>query len=295
MFKRNQFLNKMGDSKNLPFKDKFHTIYFSGCSYTEGGGLNPAIWRTYRDRDYHKRYLDIDVDRLVGERERDGCYPTLVGKELNLFVQNDAACGGGIERSIRKIYDYINSESIERLQETIFFLELAPGTNRWDMYSNEEKDYLICNLNYDKDYNKQIYLTKNYLVPTFITKEYFQKYSQFISDYYDLEFNDTEKQKEITNKLLGLISFFYLNNIEFYLSGDLKHLTGISKFYPDLYQRIFYLNVDDKKYSDISEWSRNVQNRIEDDLFNSTDGHPGLLAHRIWAKEIVTFLNNKYL
>ena len=276
-------------------KKYFHTIYFTGCSYTEGGGLNPPTLRTYKDDTIPNRTKLVNPYTVTGECERDNCYPTIVKNIININLVNEAACGGGVDRSIRKMYEYIESQSLFNLKQTIFFIELAPGTNRWDFYSNKLQNYLICNINYKDNFEKVTYLTEDYLKPMLINEKYFNEYKKFLEDYHDLVWDWDEYQKNIKRKLLGLVSFFLQHKIEFFFSGDLNHIAGIENIYPDIQDRIFKYHLSNKKYSDIMEISREQKIRISDDLPGVQDEHPGLYAHKVWGEEIAKFLENKYL
>jgi hypothetical protein len=80
-------------------ENKFHTIHFTGCSFTEGGGFEDG-----------KQQLKSEYKRKYGflyKNEKDVAYPSLLQSKLNLKIINDAKSGSGVERTIRKIWEYI--------------------------------------------------------------------------------------------------------------------------------------------------------------------------------------------
>jgi len=276
-------------------KTKLNKIYFTGTSFTEGGGLNEFTLNAYRN-EYNIKFN--------GNKERDVCYPTLVGKKLKVEIINDAACGGGIDRMFRKIWEYIPTQPMYVLTKTLFVLEL-PGTyNRLDIFSNKLNKYLICNVTFDnpnKNFfdsinmeNFKVFLTENYLVPPTENKEDIKLIQESVKNWFIDCVNIDEQNKSAKHKLSGLISFFKLNNIPFLLSGQLDCVDyGI---FPNIYySNVLRVSIDDTKYDSILGFTNTNNIRISDDIKNSTDGHPGLFAHQKWADGIVELINNKYL
>jgi len=264
---------------------KINTIYFTGSSFTEGGGLNEATLNEYRNT-YNIKFN--------GNKERDVCYPTLIGKKLKIEIVNDAACGGGFDRVIRKIWEYIPKQPIYKLQKTLFILEL-PGTyNRLDIYSNKLNKHLICNITHKENYNEfDIFVTENYLNKKTIDSEYFTQITNSIKNWYIDCVNPIQQITNSKNSLSGLISYFKLNNIPFLLSGQLDFIDyGL---FENIKKNVLYINIDGKLYESILIYSNTNNKRISDEIKNNTDDHPGLFAHQTWADGIIDFINTNEL
>ena len=268
-----------------PIIKKINTIYFTGSSFTEGGGLNESVLNAYRD-EYKIKFN--------GNRERDVCYPALVGKKAKVEIINDAACGGGFDRIIRKIWEYIPTQPIYKLKKTLFILEMPNAYNRLDIYSNKLNTHLICNVSHDKKYNDfNIFVTENYLVPPTLSDTYFTQITNSITNWYIECVNPIQQITNSKNSLSGLISFFKLNNIPFLLSGQLDFVDyGL---FPNIEKNILYLNIDETEYDSILTYSNKTNKKISNDIKNSTDDHPGLFAHREWADGIINFINTTEL
>jgi hypothetical protein len=270
---------------NLPIVKKINTIYFTGSSFTEGGGLNEATLDSYRNK-YKIKF--------IGNKERDVCYPTLVGKQLKIEIINEAQCGGGFDRLIRKIWEYIPTQPMYKLKKTLFILELPGAYNRLDIYSNKLNTHLICNISHTENYNDfNIFVTENYLKKQTLDDVYFTQITNSIKNWYIDCVNPVQQTINSKNSLSGLISFFKLNDIPFLLSGQLDFIDyGL---FENIEKNILFLEIDKKEYDSILRYSNDNNKRISDEINNSTDDHPGLFAHQKWADGIIDFLNNKYL
>jgi hypothetical protein len=92
-----------------------------------------------------------------------------------------------------------------------------------------------------------------------------------------------------------------LHNIEFYISGD----TSYTEYHLNLQydyrtfnsEHILKLKIGSEYYNNIVRFATETKTQICDEigLDITTDGHPGLKAHKQWGEAIVGFLNNKYL
>lgn len=293
------------------YKEKFNTIYFNGCSYTEGGGLNNSTIMNYIRKNiksvpYKKALDNINIGNVVLANdnklfipEKEYAYPNIFKQLINnndVNVINDAKCGGSLERVIRKVYSIIRENNIEFLRKKLFILELPPpGPNRLDLYSNRFNDYLVCNVTLGVDTNPKAYLTQSYSIPKFkIDDESQNKMAETILDYFS-EFIDIQKSiQKNANELLGLISFFELHKIEYFLIGDTGFIyTALDNYFPKIDDRFIKVNYNGKIYRDIFQFASDEKLRICDEVNGTSDGHPGLSAHYIWAEKMYEFLENK--
>jgi len=123
-------------------KDRFDTIYFNGCSFTEGGGFERG---KYWVSDVYKEQYNFGYNN-----EKDVCYPTIVQKLLpEIKVINEAKSGSGSEKIIRNVYEYIYKNGIEKSKKTLFILEIQEAINRLEVFSNKYNQYLVANVSYD--------------------------------------------------------------------------------------------------------------------------------------------------
>jgi hypothetical protein len=229
-----------------------------------------------------------NLSQAIGWRATYWCF------SLIAFPYFLTACGGGFDRIIRKIWEYIPTQPIYKLKKTLFILEMPNAYNRLDIYSNKLNTHLICNVSHDKNYNDfNIFVTENYLVPPTLSDTYFTQITNSITNWYIDCVNPIQQIKNSKNSLSGLISFFKLNNIPFLLSGQLDFVDyGL---FPNIEKNILYVNIDEKEYDSILRYSNDTNKKISNDIKNSTDDHPGLFAHREWADGIINFINTTEL
>lgn len=119
---------------------QFNNIYFNGCSFTAGGGLEipseediHAVWPV-------KGYKELGLD-VYWKHNKEVAYPQRVSDELNIKVINDSIQGGSWNRVVRNFWEYIsnNDES-----NTLFVLEY-PGGLRDEFFSTKLNDYILVN------------------------------------------------------------------------------------------------------------------------------------------------------
>ncbi len=105
--------------------DKFNTIYVNGCSFSEGGGLHyKEIPELYKKK--HGIYWDDYRTLTYGYR---------VAEHFDCELVMDAKCGGGLERVIRKFWEFVKDKSDEELNKVLFLIEAPGAQQRLDFYS----------------------------------------------------------------------------------------------------------------------------------------------------------------
>lgn len=275
-------------------KDRFNTIYFNGCSFTEGGGLEEG--KLWIKNAYKEKY------NIEWKSEKDVCYPTLIKNELGINVVNDAKSGGGAERIVRRVYEYIFRNGIEKSQKTLFILEIPEAITRLDIYSNKYNQYLVANVSYKE--NAKIDDTQvviDWIYGPSLDEDYRNKTRNIIREYSEHFINPIFYEKNVCFKYVGLISFLLQNNIEFFVSGNLQYFYNFFNtqlYFPNFEQNnILSIDINGKTYNDIFYYCGKSGKRICDELGDeiSTDGHPGIFGHRDWANGIIDFINKKYL
>lgn len=274
----------------------FNTAYFNGCSFTQGGGLetsNDVDWNERDERGVEKDLKDgrRDVLKIYNETygipywssRLDVAYPSVFSDITQIQTVNDSQSGGGIERIIRTTYDFISQYWNER-HKILVILELA-DFNRLEFYSNTFNQYTLFNYTIHpenntidewfncRDYAKRVYSDdNNHLTP--ILKPFVEEC-----------LNPKQIFQKLTRELLTFLSFLKLNGVTFYITEDLNYeLIGIK-------DSIFLENVLPIGSSYI--WAQNNKGRIVDEVLIE-DVHPGVLGHRGYAKELVSYLELKH-
>lgn len=277
-------------------KDRFKIAYFNGCSFTQGGGLetkNDVEWNepnldgSEKDledgrRDVLKIYNEIYGMPYWNSR-LDVAYPSIFANITHIETINDSQSGGGIERLIRTTQDFI-SDNWEIKDKIILILELT-DFQRLEFYSNTYNQYLLFNYNINhltnkldewfscRDYAKRVYSDdNNYLNP--ILKPFVKEC-----------LNPKQIFQKLTRDLVNFLSFLQLNGIEFFITEDPHYeMIGIK-------QKIFSERV--LPIGSPYEWAQNNKGRIVDEV-PIEDVHPGVLGHRGYAKELVSYLESNF-
>lgn len=277
-------------------KDRFKIAYFNGCSFTQGGGLetkNDVEWNepnldgSEKDledgrRDVLKIYNEIYGMPYWNSR-LDVAYPSIFANITHIETINDSQSGGGIERLIRTTQDFV-SDNWEIKDKIILILELT-DFQRLEFYSNTYNQYLLFNYNINhltnkldewfscRDYAKRVYSDdNNYLNP--ILKPFVKEC-----------LNPKQIFQKLTRDLVNFLSFLQLNGIEFFITEDPHYeMIGIK-------EKMFSERV--LPIGSSYEWARNNKGRIVDEV-PIEDVHPGVLGHRGYAKELVSYLESNF-
>jgi hypothetical protein len=273
----------------------YDTIYFNGCSFTEGGGFEEGkywIKNAYKEK-YNFEY----------KNEKEVCYPAIVQNLLpNHTIINEAKSGSGTERIIRKVWEYIFKNRLDKVKKTIFILELPGSVNRLDLFSNKEFKHLVGNVAYDNRGNiEDTQVVLDWIYGPSLDEEYRNKLRRIIKEYSEEFIHPDLKEKEVAYSLFGLANFMIMHNIEFYFTGNTSYTEyhlNLQYDYPTFNsEHILKLNIGNIDYNNIVTFSNKTKTQICDEIgINITpDGHPGFKAHRAWGEAIVEFLNNKYI
>lgn len=277
-------------------KEKYNIVYFNGCSFTQGGGLeteNDVDWNEPDENGNEKDLKDgrRDVLRIYNEvygipywkTRLDVAYPSIFADISHIQTINDAQSGGGIERLIRTTQNFI-SENWEFRDKILLVLELTDFT-RLEFYSNTFNDYLLFNYTIHPELNK--------VDDWFICRDYAKRTYSSDNDTLRNSFKSIVNEilepkiifQTLTRNLLNFLSFLKLNNISFYITEDLNYeLIGIK-------QKLFeeYVLPIGSPY----KWAGENRGRIVDEV-PINDVHPGVLGHRGYAKELASYLESKH-
>lgn len=266
----------------MEIKDRYDLIYFNGSSFTENAF-----------DEFNERYLNYEDCIKLDENYYTGqivTYPVIIKKITGVDIINEAKQGAGLPRLIRKTWEFIDKNELEVLKKTLFILEISTSINRLDVYSNEQKDWMVVNVEYDDDFKAyETNNTFNWIYGPQLRNSYNKKVKNIIVNYVNEFLNVDVYDKVNSNNLLGLISFFKLNEIDFFLSGQ---LTYDNKHLKNFENNFLKLNIKNELYSDIYFFSEKNGLRICDEI-KINDNHPNFDAHKIWGESIVEFINNK--
>lgn len=270
--------------------DRIDTIYFNGCSFTEGGGFE---YGKYWVRNAYKKQYNFEYTS-----EKDVCYPTIVQNLLpNIKVVNDAKSGSGADRIIRKAWEFIEKNKLEDLKKTVFIFEVPGAINRLDVYSNKYNKYLVGNVTYDSNGKiEDTQTTLNWIYGPHMDEEYRNKTREILREYSEYFINPIVYDTNVSRSLFGLCNFLIQNEIQFYVSGELhyfRHNPLFNKHLPTFMEtNTLNLNIDGVVHQDIIGYCGHSKTSIQDEVGIDVthDGHPGFQAHRTWGEAIVKFL-----
>lgn len=273
--------------------DSIDTIYFNGCSFTEGGGFE---YGKYWVRNAYKKQYNFEY-----KSEKDVCYPTIVQNLLpNIKVVNEAKSGSGADRIIRKAWEWIESSKLEDLKKTIFIFEIPGSINRLDVYSNKYNKYLVGNVSYKSNGEiEDTQTTLNWIYGPALEETYRNKTREILKQYSEYFINPIQYDKNVTRYFFGLFKFFIDNDIKFYVSGELYFFinnTLFNNYLPNFIETYgMNLNIDGIIHQSIVGYCGHTKTTIEDEIGKDVtqDGHPGFKGHRGWGEAIVNFLKNK--
>lgn len=119
---------------------KFSQIYINGSSLSCGGSLEykSLAWR------YYTTEKDIDI----WKDSREVSYGNILGKKLGVNIINEAKEGGGLDRVIRKTYDFISERTLEELSQTLFVFDIPLQPARFEVYSRKHNDWFVVSISY---------------------------------------------------------------------------------------------------------------------------------------------------
>lgn len=188
------------------------TIYINGSSLSCGGGLEPhtQAFSLYTQSGISKWYDSKDVS-----------YGNQLAKILGVGVVNEAKQGGGLDRVIRKTYDYINSKNSLELESTLFLFDIPIQPARFEVYSKQYNDWFVVSVSYRdslKDPHQITISTKDGQIDSVLSfsRDYMnselhfefddlKKHNQILCDFVR-EYHDYEQEAK---RLLRELTFFY--------------------------------------------------------------------------------------
>lgn len=258
---------------------KYKYFYINGTSYSEGGGLeNPEIRTDSVLDEYQKKYGVSWTDRSEVN------YGKRLSDMIGIPCINESKCGGGMERLVRKTYDFIDKNWDEKNE---FFLILEkPDSTRSEFYFNLIGDYYISNSNFTGENRK---LEFGFATRSYFDKDVYEtdkKYQDKFKDWFTNFFNLEENIRKNEQQFIGLYSFCKLNNIKIFVMSpndfyftkcfDDEDIISFTKY---------------RRGDDIAGWCKQNKLLIKDEIGEKyNDFHPGYFGHIEYAKELLKFL-----
>ena len=112
---------------------KFERIYINGSSLSCGGSLEV-------NSQFYKYYTE-NLNQNKWNSEKEVSYGNLLANKLGIECINDSKQGGGLDRLIRKTFDYIDTLSDLEIEKTLFLFDIPLQPSRIELYSKEFQDY----------------------------------------------------------------------------------------------------------------------------------------------------------
>lgn len=261
---------------------KYKYFYVNGSSYCEGGGLEePEIRSDSVISVYEKQF------GVTWSNRSEVNFGKRLSDIIGITCINEAKCGGGMERLVRKTYDFIDKHWFEK--DEFFLILEKPDSTRSEFYFNEIGDYFISNSNFIGEERKLefAYATRSYFDSNVYEtdKKYQDKFKEWFLNFFNLE----ENIKKNEQQFIGLYSFCKMNNIKVFV------MSPNDLYFKDCFDSNDIISFTNHSIGDdIAGWCKNNNLLIKDEIGEQyRDFHPGYFGHLEYAKELAKFLQKK--
>ena len=249
---------------------KYKLFYVNGSSFTEGGGLEEeSISKKSVSLQYKKQH------NVIWENRKEVNWGNRLSKIIKIKCINESKSGAGVERLVRKTYEFIfNNWDIK---DKFFIILELPSPDRIELFLNKANDYYILNLQ-NKNTNF-ISSTRDYFTEEY--KKFDEEHHNIMQKYMNNHFSYEEKVLSDDRLTIGLYSFCKLNKIKVYL---------------DRTTHFYFQNTIDKNdllFKDVYNWCIDKNLTIANEISGSdplSNKHPGFFGHIEYAKELAKFL-----
>jgi hypothetical protein len=275
----------------------FKKIYVNGSSLSCGGSLELDS----PNYDYYVNQKSVKP----WKSEKEVAYGNILANKLGIECFNDSKQGGGLDRIIRKTFDYIDNLSEEEIRTTLFIFDIPLQPSRMELYSKEFQDHLVVSI-YDREWENNVdgkmvrsnvSFSRSYKNPSLrLPYDTYMRHnlliSKFAKEYYDYE-NET---KRLVRQLILFYNFLDnkkitynidLNDSLFTASG--QNCDELSVIYKNNYS--YKLNPNILVMDTL--WLLSVENnwRLCDEIEGSDDSHLGYYGNIKYADYILDKLN----
>ena len=279
---------------------KFERIYINGSSLSCGGSLEV-------NSQFYKYYTE-NLNQNKWNSEKEVSYGNLLANKLVIECINDSKQGGGLDRLIRKTFDYIDTLSDLEIEKTLFLFDIPLQPSRIELYSKEFQDYFVVSVHNkyypvkidDRVINSKISFSRAYTKKDYNLKydEYLnhdKKINEFVDEYYDFEV-------EIKRMVRQLILFYnFLDNKKINYNIDLNDslftASGFDKNALILYKNNYSHKLNPNILEMKTIWELSVKQgwRICDEISDTTDSHLGYFGNQKYSEFIYNKLKEKNL
>jgi len=250
----------------IPFKQ----IYFAGCSYTTGGGLEEAA----------KWYANQGINY---KNSRDASYTKSVSNYFNLTSIDVSMSGTGVIKIIKDFYAYIDSHKTD---DTLFIFQFNESPFRINEWSNDLQN----------NFNMYVVYENNKLVDGFLIDEWLCPNLHSINDLNKLElkkqswidgfYNPVYYEQDIKRQLIGFISYLTLHDFNFiFTCENIDKITLGNKLCKNQFMPF--------DYKSLFDFATETKQRLCD-ITNINDDHPSFEAHQLYANELIKYIIKKY-
>ena len=259
---------------------KYKFFYANGSSFTEGGGLEEPEIRGDSFKPLYEKYYDV-----TWKNRTEVNWANRLSQIINVKSINEAKSGGGMTRSIRMTYDFIQKNW--KNKDKFFIILETPDSSRCDVYHKKTDEYFIVNTNPKTE--KLAYACRDYYnLKSLKEDENLQDlFNNWVDNHYDLKNEIIQSEKA----LIGLYSFCKINKIKIFLMND------ISTIFSNVIDKKDIIFFENRNYDDINSFCNRNKLTIIDEMnqFNIkvTDGHPGFFGHIEYAKKLSNYLGWK--
>lgn len=193
---------------------RFKKVYINGSSLSCGGSLD------YKSNAWQHYVREVGVTPWTDSKTVS--YGNVLASMLGAKAINEAKEGGGLDRLIRKTYDYISTNTLDDLRNTIFVFDIPLQPARFEVYSKEHKDWFVVAVAYNgmgnnsitkipittenESWESSLSFSRSFLDSKLhFSLEELKRHDKLLNDFVDAYY-DYEIQ---TNRLLRELTMFY--------------------------------------------------------------------------------------
>jgi hypothetical protein len=256
---------------------KYKYFYVNGCSHSEGGGLEEPSIKPKSVRPIYEELYGI-----TWENRKEVNYGKRLSDIIGIPCINESMSGSGVDRIVRKTYDFIYKNWEGR--DKFFIILEVPDPSRSDVLYSPTKEYFIVNSVYDykTDTSKFNYATREYFNLNYLNDDNAKQgtFKKWFNNHYD----HVEKLKSDERSFIGLYSFCKLNGIKICVMN--------TTFIDECFDKKDVLNFDNMTGDyDLFSWC--VANKMT--VYDETKGeindlHPGYYGHIEYAKKVAKYM-----
>ena len=264
---------------------KIKNLYVNGCSLTAGGGLYDIKVKMWYKQNHGVEWTN----------EKDVTYPRYIGDYFQIPWINDATCGGGAPRLIRRTYEHIRKIGLEKARETLFLLQFNNPIYRVDLYCEDIEDYLVINMHYENGNSGKLehfsvvqdFSPSNRKYPNEYFLPMFPEVKNIMLKYH----NPLVYEDKIRNETLGFFSYLEFENIPYRYTFVTENVRNKN---PEFYRRIYHKEMIINGYESVSDFTGKQKYTIFDETNgDSGDRHPGYFGYKKYGEEIIEYLKNQ--